>query len=86
MCCCGPTQRENFPSTSAAPRKATVSIPKSEHPKLGAVATLSMSRDDYAGMLDRALERSGKTAEVRQIDPSHRLLLEKKDIGFANQF
>jgi len=29
-----------------------------EHPKLGAVATVSMSGDDYAAMLDRAIERS----------------------------
>ena len=40
-----------------------------EHPKLGAVATVNMSGETYAALLDRAIERSGKIAEVRQIEP-----------------
>ena len=39
-----------------------------EHPKLGAVATLSMIGDDFAAMLDRAIERSGKGREIKQIE------------------
>jgi hypothetical protein len=42
-----------------------------EHPKLGAITTLSLSGQDYATLLDRAIERSGKTAEVRQIEHQH---------------
>jgi hypothetical protein len=39
-----------------------------EHPKLGAIATLSMSGNDFAGLLERSIERSGKTAEVKRIE------------------
>ncbi len=43
-----------------------------EHPKLGAVATTSMNANDFAAMLDHAIERSGKRAEIdvtsRQIE------------------
>ena len=39
-----------------------------EHPKFGAVATLSMNGNDFADLLERSIERSGKTAEVRQIE------------------
>jgi hypothetical protein len=49
-------------------QKAATDAAQYRHPKLGAVATLSMNGNDYASMLDRALERSGKTAEVRQIE------------------
>jgi hypothetical protein len=31
-----------------------------EHPKLGAVATLSMNGNDFASLLERSIERSGK--------------------------
>src|SRR5262249_45393217 len=31
-----------------------------EHPKLGAIATASMNGRDFASMLERAIERSGK--------------------------
>ena len=31
-----------------------------EHPKLGAIATASMNGQDFASMLDGAIERSGK--------------------------
>lgn len=46
-------------------RAAVAALPF-ESPKLSASAIVS--RDDFAAMLDRALERSGKTAEVRQIE------------------
>jgi hypothetical protein len=36
---------------------AMAALPR-EHPKLGAVATVSMNGDDYTAMLDRAIERS----------------------------
>jgi hypothetical protein len=39
-----------------------------EHPKLGAVATVTMNGNDFAGLLERSILRSGKTAEVRQIE------------------
>ena len=39
-----------------------------EHPKLRAVATLSMNGNDFASLLERSIERSGKTSEVRQIE------------------
>ena len=35
-----------------------------EHPKLGAIATASMSGQDFASMLERAIERSHKGLEV----------------------
>ena len=38
------------------------------HPKLGAVATLSMDGKDFASMLERAVERSGQASAMRQID------------------
>jgi len=39
-----------------------------EHPRLGAVATVSMNGADFATMLDRAIERSGKGREIKQIE------------------
>ena len=41
-----------------------------EHPKLSAVATASMNGNDFAALLDRAIERSGKVQEVKQIETS----------------
>ena len=41
-----------------------------EHPKLGAIATASMSGQDFASMLERAIARSGKGHELKQIEPS----------------
>jgi hypothetical protein len=38
-----------------------------EHPKLGAVATLSMSGDDFAGLLERSIERSRSAPSFRPI-------------------
>jgi hypothetical protein len=39
-----------------------------EHPKLGAIATASMSGQDFASMLEKAIERSHKGPEVKQIE------------------
>ena len=39
-----------------------------EHPKLGAVATMSLNGNDFAVLLDRAIARSGNGAKVKQID------------------
>jgi hypothetical protein len=39
-----------------------------EHPKLGAIATANLTGADFASMLERAIERSGKGQEVKQID------------------
>jgi hypothetical protein len=38
-----------------------------EHPKLGAVATMSLTGADFAAMLDRAIERSGTRQEVNRM-------------------
>ena len=48
--------------------KAATEAAQYMHPKLGAVATLSMSGEDFAAMLDRAIERSGKGREIKQIE------------------
>jgi hypothetical protein len=39
-----------------------------EHPRLGAVAIGSMNGHDFAAVLERAIERSGKQREVKQIE------------------
>jgi hypothetical protein len=39
-----------------------------EHPKLGAIATANLTGADFAAMLDRAIERSGKARAIREID------------------
>jgi hypothetical protein len=40
-----------------------------EHPRLGAVATANMSGNDFASLLDRAIERSkGNGRNVQQIE------------------
>jgi hypothetical protein len=53
-------------------RAAIEALPH-EHPRLGAVAIGSMNGEDFAAMLDRAIERSGKEREVKQIEaaPMH---------------
>ena len=48
-------------------RAAIEALPH-EHPRLGAVAIGSMNGDDFATMLDRAIERSGNAREVKQIE------------------
>lgn len=39
-----------------------------EHPKLGAIATASMNGQDFASLLERAIERSHKGPDVKQIE------------------
>jgi len=39
-----------------------------EHPKLGAIATASINGQDFASMLEKAILRSHKEAEVKQIE------------------
>jgi hypothetical protein len=39
-----------------------------EHPKLGAIATATMNGRDFASLLERAIERSHKGPEVKQIE------------------
>ena len=39
-----------------------------EHPKLGAIATASMNGQDFASLLERAIQRSGREREVKQIE------------------
>jgi hypothetical protein len=57
-------------ASRGAGQAAMAALPH-EHPKLGAVATLSMNSNDFATLLERSIERSGKTAEVRQIEHQH---------------
>jgi hypothetical protein len=39
-----------------------------EHPKLGAIATASMNGQDFASLLEKAIARSQRGAEVKQIE------------------
>jgi hypothetical protein len=48
-------------------RAAIEALPH-EHPRLGAVAIGSMNGHDFASLLERAIERSGKRREVKQIE------------------
>ena len=41
-----------------------------EHPKLGAVATVNMSGETYAAMLDRAIERSRAASPTSKLSPT----------------
>jgi hypothetical protein len=41
-----------------------------KYPKLGAVATTRMNGRDFASLLERAIERSGKGPELRLIEGS----------------
>ncbi len=52
---------------SRRPRAAIEALPH-EHPRLGAVG--HMSGSDFAAMLEKAIERSGKDREVKQIEGS----------------
>ncbi len=47
---------------------AAVAALPHEHPKLGAVATLSMSSNDFAAMLERAIERSRTAPDFKLIE------------------
>jgi hypothetical protein len=48
--------------------RAAIEAMPHEHPRLGAVAIGSMNGHDFATMLERAIERSGKGREVKQIE------------------
>jgi hypothetical protein len=53
--------------TSQQFRAAKEALPF-EEPKLGAMAVGSMSGQDFASLLERAIRASGKEAEVKQIE------------------
>jgi hypothetical protein len=48
-------------------RAAIEALPH-EHPRLGAVAIGSMNGQDFATLLERAIERSGKERELKLIE------------------
>jgi hypothetical protein len=48
--------------------RAAIEAMPHEHPRLGAIATASMNGQDFASMLERAIERSGKGPELKQIE------------------
>ena len=57
-------------------RRAAEACLPFETPKLGVVATTNMSSEDFAAMLDRAIQRSGiKQIEQKQIEFS--LMMER---------
>ena len=47
-------------------RAAIEALPH-EHPRLGAIATASMNGQDFASMLERAIERSGKAPKLIEL-------------------
>jgi hypothetical protein len=48
--------------------RAAIEAMPHEHPRLGAVAIGSMNGQDFAALLERAIERSGKERELKQIE------------------
>jgi len=48
--------------------KAAIEAAQYRHPKLGALAAVNMTGKDFASLLERSIERSGKTVEVKQIE------------------
>jgi hypothetical protein len=48
--------------------RAAIEAMPHEHPRLSAVAVGSMNGRDFAAMLDRAIDRSGKGHEPKQIE------------------
>jgi hypothetical protein len=48
--------------------RAAIEAMPHEHPRLGAVAIGSITGVDFAAMLDRAIQRSGKGRELKQIE------------------
>ena len=60
-------------------RAAIEALPH-EHPRLGAVAIGSMNGEDFAAMLDRAIARSGKECEVKQIESTQYIEGQAKQI------
>ena len=65
--------------------RAAIEAMPHEHPRLGAVAIGSISGVDFASMLDRAIERSGKVHEVKQIEASAIDLTPAHSIGRFNK-
>src|SRR5260370_17834975 len=51
-------------------RRAAIECLPFETPKLGVVATTTMNADDFASMLDRAIQRSGMKVIEHQPAPS----------------
>ncbi len=49
-------------------QKAATDAAQYRHPKLGAIADTNISGETFAAMFDRAIERSGKGREVKQIE------------------
>jgi hypothetical protein len=47
--------------------KAAIEAAQYRHPRLGAVATFSMSGQDFAALLERAIERSSPARDFKQI-------------------
>lgn len=50
--------------------RAAIEAMPHEHPRLGAVAFGHMNGEDFGAMLERAIERSGKAQEMKQIEGS----------------
>jgi hypothetical protein len=50
--------------------RAAMELLAYKYPKLGAVATTRMNGRDFASLLERAIERSGKGPELRLIEGS----------------
>jgi hypothetical protein len=48
--------------------RAAIEALQHEHPRLGAVAIGSMNGQDFASLLERAIARSNKEREVKQIE------------------
>ena len=67
--------------------RAAIEAMPHEHPRLGAVAIGSISGVDFAALLDRAIERSGKGREVKLIECSANelALAQASNNGFDKQ-
>jgi hypothetical protein len=48
--------------------RAAIECAQYRHPKLGAIATTNMNGQDFASLLERAIERSGKGREMKVIE------------------
>jgi len=51
--------------------RAAIEAMPHEHPRLGAIATANMNGHDFASMLERAIERSGKAPLVIEAAAQH---------------
>ena len=52
--------------------KAAIEAAQYRHPKLGAIATTSMNGNDFASLLERAIERSSRGQEPKLIEHRER--------------